>query len=176
MSNLIRLGAGIMGANALLATDSYLITDWTRTADMSASDEWFATEPEKGMRSEHVASLELGVGGFYGNYSGMIEFVMLTPLMRDYIEGTVLGGIGIGVVTAYLHNPRDPYEMDVFRCEMVSPLVLGNDEYERWDNNRYWNVRYALRRATVQPLFLLQVGTTSQILSSDGDSHYFGAR
>ncbi len=150
MSTLLRLASGHAISKAtLLATSSYLITNWTRTADMTSADEWLAVEPERGMRQDHVQSVALGTGGWYGNYAGELEFLVLTPLMRGYIEGTLLANVGIGLVTVYMSNARDTSQLSAFRAVMVSPFANGNDAYERWDDNRYWNVRYTINRGVV---------------------------
>lgn len=157
MTDQTRLVAGhSISASALLGNDAYLVANWTRTSDMESSDEWLALDPERGMRQQQVAGVSLGTGGFYGGYTGVIEFLMLTPQMRDYLENDILNNVGIGKVTIYTHDPRDQYQMNVFQCEMVSPFATGKDSYERFDDTRYWNVRYELRRGVVLPVRALR--------------------
>lgn len=169
MSRLIRLTEGEIAANTLLSTSSYLVTNWARTADMGAADSWLAVQPEQGLVREQVQSLEVGAGGYYGRYSGVLEFFQLTTQMRDYIEDTILNGRGIGKISAFLHTPKSPFEMDVFWGQMISPFRTGNTDYFRYSDGRYWNVQYVINRAVEQTVTVFGFSATEIFSLSDND-------
>jgi len=171
MSRLIRLAAGQVSAYDLLTTDSYLLHEWTRLSDMRSSVSWSASQPELGLLTEHVQGLGKGSGGFYGGASGIVEFFVLTPQMRDYLEATILGGNGIAEVTAYLHNPRfaDNDGFAVYQGELLSPYIANADSsHTRFNDVAYTNNQYLFRRGTLIPLPVLASISGLVITALDG--------
>jgi hypothetical protein len=129
---------------------------------MSSSVSWSASQPELGVQSEFVAGLGKGTGGFYGGFSGVVEFFILTPMMRNYLESTLLGGNGIATVTAYLHNPRyaDNDGFAVYQGELTSPYAANAESsYTRFNDFAYTNNQYLFRRGSITSLEIL--GTIS---------------
>lgn len=172
MSDLIRIAPGTITAYALLTTDSYLVSNWTRVSDMGIADEWSATQTDNPMLQEHVPSLEVGAGGFYGKHSGIITFSLLTPLMRDYLENTLLGGNGIAAVTAYLHSPRigDNNGFAVFQGEMISPYAVNAESsFRRFSDHYYTANDYIFRRGRLVTVSYLLLESGDYLLLETGD-------
>ena len=164
MSSLIRIGAGTITAYDLLSDDSYLVSEWDRLSDMPSSVSWSASQPELGITAEWIGGLGKGTGGFYGGHSGIVEFFILTPLMRDYLENTLLGGNGIATVTVYLHNPRlaDNDGFAVYQGELLTPYAANAESsHTRFNDFAYTNNQYLFRRGTL--------ATVSNLLLEDGD-------
>jgi hypothetical protein len=172
MANEIRIAAGTVDAYDLLSTDSYLVSEWTRTSDMPPSVQWSATQPDKGVLGEFIAGLGKGTGGFYGGVSGVIEFFLLTPLMREYLETTLLGGNGIATVTAYLHNPRlgDNSGFAVYQGELLSPYIANSEaEHTRFNNVMYSNNQYLFKRGELVTISNLLLESGDYLLLETGD-------
>lgn len=162
MSNLIRVASGVLDAYTILNTSSYLVENWTRQSDMQPEDFWFTTQPEKGALQSFVGGLEVGSGGYYGKFSTIIEFFHCTPLMRDYIENTILDGNGTGVVTVAVHNPRYA-DFQVYTGELISPFATNAEGSVTRDNDeRYSNMQYLFKRGTRL--------TVSYLLLESGDN------
>lgn len=141
----IRIATGHIDAYDLANTAAYKVIDWTRTSDMTASDSWQATQPDKGLQRQHRASLEVGVGGFYGGYSGILEFFTLTTGMIEYIEGTILGSNGISKATIFVRVGKQSYKY--FQGELVSPFALdAESDYEVAGETHTTNTQYLFRR------------------------------
>lgn len=171
MSRLIRIAAGAIDAYDLLSTDSYLVSEWARLDDMPSSVTWSASQPELGLLTEHVQGLGKGTGGFYGDASGIIEFFILTPYMRDYLENTLLGGNGIATVTAYLHNPRfaDNDGFAVYQGVLLSPYLANADTaHTRFNDKMYTNNQYLFTRGTLTALPVLASISGLVITALDG--------
>lgn len=172
MSRLIRIAAGAIDAYDLLSTDSYLVSEWARLDDMPSSVSWSASQPELGLLTEHVQGLGKGTGGFYGDASGIIEFFVLTPYMRDYLENTLLGGNGIAPVTAYLHNPRfaDNDGFAVYQGVLLSPYLANADTaHTRFNDKIYTNNQYLFTRGTLTPLEVIATLDTEVITTLAGE-------
>ena len=170
MSDLIRIGAGTITAYDLANTASYLVTNFTRQTDMTASDQWQASQPDKGLRSEYVSSIELGSGNLYGGYSGVIEFFHLTELMQQYIHTNILSDKPVAKVTAYLYNDFTR-AWGAYVGELVSPHVANAEaEYTVFGRERYWNNQYVFRNAVLATVSNLLLETGDVILTESGDS------
>lgn len=162
MSQLIRIASGAVSAYDLLNDENSLVINWTRYDDMPTAVYWSASQPEFGVQAEFVAGLGKGTGGFYGGYSCVLQFFLMTAQMRDYVENTLLNGNGIGRVTAYLHNPRftDNDGFAVYQGELVSPFAANAEStYTRYGEKLYSNNQYLFRRGTLVSLEIL--GTIS---------------
>lgn len=170
MSNLIRLAAGTVTAFDLLNTASYLVTNWARQADMDAADSWQALQPEQGLRSEYVASIELGSGNLYGGYSGVLEFFMLTEAMQQYIHTNILSGKPVAKVTAYLYNDFTR-AWGIYVGELLSPHVANAEsEYGVFGQARFWNNQYLFRNGVSATISYLLLESGDVILTESDDS------
>lgn len=171
-ADLIRLAQGHISAYDLLSNDDYVVLNWIRTADMSSELHWMATQPEIGVQAEFVPSLAVGSGNFYGGYSGVVEFFILSPLMRDYLEETFLDDKGVAAVTAYLHDPRSGSNSGyrVFQGELISPFSLNAETtYTRFSDNTYANVQYLFRRGLPVSLEVLATISDAVITTLSGE-------
>lgn len=165
----IRLATGHIDAYDLANTDSHLVTNWTRTNDMTASDHWHATQPDQGVQRIHRRSREIGAGGFYGGYSGILEFFTLTTGMIEYIEDTILGGNGISKATIFVRIGKQSYKY--FQGELVSPFALDSEsDYTTAGETYTTNTQYLFRRGTEVTVsnLLLEIGDL--ILLENGDN------
>jgi hypothetical protein len=164
MTDSIRLAAGTVTAFDLLTTDSYLVTQYTRTSDMTPAMHWLATQPEGAeLKRQWRGGFEVGSGNWYGGFNGALVFSILTIGMRDTIENTLLGGKGVAKVTAYLHAPQaaQSQEMIVVLGELVSPFRQESDTYTYFDGKLYHTVRYDFRRGSE---------VTLQVLATEDDN------
>lgn len=160
MSDLIRLASGIVTAHTLLNTSSYLVTNFPRQTDMTASVSWTATQPENGVQQQVRTGAEIGSGGYYGKVSGVIEFFILTEDMRQYLHNTIMGGKPIASVTAYLHHPVDGFQ--VYQGELLSPYAANAEtSYTRVNDDYYSNNQYLFRRGTKVELSVWQLNDDS---------------
>ncbi len=141
---------------------------------MQPANYWSASQPEGAeLLRELVTGLGVGTGGYYGLYSGLIEFFILTPQMREYLEETILGGNGVAAVTVYLHNPRIGTNSGfaAYQGELVSPYVLNSEaSYTRFSDRTYANNQYLFRRGTVQADNLLLLESGDAILLENGNT------
>lgn len=169
---LIRIAPGQVTAYELLTTDSYLVSNWPRTSDMPADLHWQASQPEKGLQQELVTSLGRGGGGYYGSYSGLISFFILTPFMRQYLFETIMQSSPVAMITAYLHTPNDAYdfdEMQVVYGEMLSPIASNAEsDYARFTNRIYHTLQYPINRAEIQRLNVLTTLSGAILTTLDG--------
>lgn len=168
MSDLIRIASGTVLPSTLLSTASYLVSNWTRQADMSASDYWSCSQPENAeLKQEFRPGLEVGSGKFYGKVSGILEFYDTTEDMRHYIFETIMSSQPVAPVTVYAHHVYDGYQ--VYTGELVTPLAIGADSsYSRFSDAHYINVQYLFRRGTRTSYYLTQENG-SYILQENGD-------
>jgi len=158
MSDSIRLAAGTVSAATLLGSSSYLVINFPRQTDMSASVDWRSSQPEFGVSQEYVAGLEVGSGKFYGGVSGILEFYYMTEDMRQYIHATIMNNSPIAPVTVYLHHPLDGFQ--VYQGELVTPFAANAETaYSRFNDAVYSNNQYLFRRGT-------QVSTSDLLLES----------
>lgn len=173
MSDLIRIAQGHVSAYTLLTTDSYLVSNWARTSDMKSHISWRCSQPEGGeLRTEFVQGLGVGTGGFYGGYSGILEFMLLTPQMRNYIEETLLYDAGISAVTVYAHAPHfgDNEGFAVFQGELVSPYAINAEgSYSRFSDRHYTNNQYLFRRGNLVQLEVLATLDGDVLSTLDGN-------
>jgi len=170
----IRIALGEISANALLSNDSYLVTNWTRTSDMAnTSFTWSASQAEKGLQQEFVAGLGKGSGGYYGGYSGTLNFFVATPQMRQYLFETLMNFKPIARVTAYLHVPNAAYdfeEMQVVTCDLISPIASNADsDYTRFNNTLYHTMQYRIERAELVDYTLLVDEAGNYIVDEAGN-------
>jgi len=161
MSDLIRLASGDVTAYDLLNTSSYLVINFTRQSDMSASDYWSATQPDKMVQAEFVGGIELGSGGYYGGYSGDVQFFILTPNMRSYLHTTIMASKPVAKVTMTLYNPIDG--LSVYTGELVNPYALNAvTEYTPSGYDYTFSNIYRFRNGTRK--------TVSYLLLENGDN------
>lgn len=144
MSDLIRLAPGQVTAYELLSNDNYLVKNWARVSDMTPAIYWSCSQPETGMVRPMRESLEVGVGKYVGMYAGDIQFFLATPLMRSYLEDTILGGNPKARVTGYFHTPHG---FKVLSGELLSPYVANAvTTYSRFNDTMYSNNVYRFQR------------------------------
>ena len=149
----IRLANSIITPFALLTTDAYLITNWTRPSDMPASVDWTVSQPDKPALRRFVPSLATGSGKHLGKYSTILSFFVVTAGMRDYIENDFLAGNGVSPITCYINIPTDPEIFAVFSGEMTSPYHSESDlSYTRVNDEIDVNVNYGLSRLELQTI------------------------
>ena len=145
MSLSIRLWNGTITANDLLTTSTYLVSNWTRQTDMSASIQWRCSQPENGVTQEMASSLESGSGKFIGQVSGTIDFFYMTEDMRQFVHNIIMGGSPVSLVTAYLHHPLDGFQ--VYQGELLTPFAANAETaHTRVNNDIYTNNQYLFRR------------------------------
>lgn len=149
----IRIAAGQVTAYELLSNDAHLVSEWTRTSDMPSSTYWSAAQPEKPLeRPNAPKAMGLGTGRFYGGYSGLFNFFMTTPLMRQYLFESLMGSRPVAAVTVYMQATQGAFENAEFQ------VLYGEIErvaYERWNDDIYHTVQYEFRRGTVLDLEVL---------------------
>lgn len=168
MSDLIRIANGTVSPSTLLATASYLVSNWTRQTDMTAGDYWSCSQPEEGeLKQEYRGGLEVGSGKFYGNVSGIFEFFILTEDMRQYIHSTIMNNQPVAPVTVYAHHAIDGFQ--VYQGELLTPYAANAESsYSRFDDAYYTNNQYLFRRGSrVSDYLLLEAGDF--ILLESGD-------
>ena len=159
MSDTIRIAPGHVSAATLLTTDSYVVSNWTRVSDMSSSVAWEVEQRDPPLQA-HVPSLGVGGGQFTGSYACTFGFLKMTPLMRDYMENTLLSGNGIAAVTVYIANPRDPDVWGVYQGQLVSPLQIGGD-FGYFDENTTHEMGYRFNRGIKQTINVLASGSAA---------------
>lgn len=165
----IRIATGHIGAYDLSNTAAHLVINWSRTSDMTASDHWHATQPDQGVQRIHRRSREIGAGGFYGGYSGILEFFALTTEMIEYIEGTILGGNGISKSTIFVRVGKQSYKY--FQGELVSPFALdAGSDYTPAGEAYTTNTQYLFRRGTELTVSNLLLESGDLILLENGDN------
>jgi hypothetical protein len=155
-----RIASGAITAYALLNTDAYLLSNWTRQADQSYID-WQAALPEYGMRSQFQGGIELGSGRRVSPYSGVLEFFLLTEDMQQYLYSSILNNKPVELVTfsAYDDETR---AVSVFTGEMVAPYFANAEAtYKPNGHTIFSNSQYLVRGCTKI--------TVSNILLESGD-------
>lgn len=161
----IRIAPGQVSAYDLLNTDSYLVSNWPRTSDMSPSIQWSAAQPDKPLEREEVASLGIGGGGFYGKYSGTFNIFRATPLMRQYLFETIMQSKPIAPVTVYMQTSQAAFEDTEFQ---VLYGEIQRVDYVRFNDEHFHTIQYEFRRGTVveNNILLLGNGTDSLLLGN----------
>lgn len=156
----IRIATGHIDAYDLANTSGHLVSNFARTSDMVASDSWRATQPDKGVQRQHRRSREVGAGGFYGGYGGILEFFTLTTEMIDYLEDTILSSNGISKVTIFVRVGRQAYKY--LQGELESPFADdATGDYTPAGEVHTTNTQYLFRRGAEV--------TISNLLLESGD-------
>ena len=149
-----RIASGDVTAYALVNTSSYLLSNWTIQTDQN-NVEWRASMPEYGMRAPFVGGLELGSGVLYGNYSGVIEFFLLTQNMQQYIHTSILNDKPIEIVTVYAYDDFSR-ELAAFTGELISPHAANAElTYRPAGHTIYANNQYLFRGGTKKLISVL---------------------
>lgn len=162
MSERIRLAAGQVTAYELLSNDDYLVNNFPRQADMTASVLWRASQPDKMLMQELRPSLGRGGGNFYGNYSGELAFYRLSEDMRQYLYTTIMSSKPFATVTVYMATTLSGFQVMV--GELVAPFASNADTdfstmgYEHTHSNVF-----TFRRGRIL--------TVSNLLLGDGESY-----
>lgn len=164
-----RIATGDVTAYALLNTDAYLLSNWTIQTDQTYID-WTATMPERGMTAPFVGGLERGSGVLYGNYSGIIEFFLLTELMQQYITENILNGKPIEIVTVYAYDDF-ARELAVFTGELVAPYAANAEStYTPSGHRVFSNNQFLFRGGTKKTISNLLLESGDYILLESGDN------
>lgn len=162
----LRMATGDVTAYELLNTDAYLLSNWTRQTDQSYID-WTATMPERGMTAPFVGGLERGSGILYGNYSGIIEFFLLTELMQQYITTNILNDKPIEIVTVYAYDDFSR-ELAVFTGEMVAPYAANAETtYTPSGHRVFANNQYGFRSGTKKQITVIGSETTLELITDE---------
>lgn len=161
-----RIATGDVTAYALLNTSSYLLSNWAIQTDQTYI-EWSATMPEYGMRAPFVGGLERGSGILYGNYSGIIEFFLLTELMQQYITANILNSKPVEIVTIYAYDDFSR-ELAIFTGELVAPYAANAESTYRPAGHRiYANNQYLMRGATKKFVTVIGSETTLELITDE---------
>lgn len=121
-----RLAPGEVTAYDLLNTASYVIANWTRTADMTPADDWLALMPEFGMRAEWAGGIERGSSAAVSPFSGIVRFFALTEGMQQYVHSTILNSKPLALVTLLAYDDYTR-QREVFTGELVSPHFANSE-------------------------------------------------
>lgn len=169
MSTEIRIAVGDITAHELLNDDSSLVVNWPLQTEMTKSNSWRASQPDKGeMRRQMRPSLARGSGKWVGLWSGVIEFWSFNGAMREYVNETILQSKPMNTITAYLHSIEHD-EFQVFVGELVSPHAQNSEsEYQRFDDSNYYSNKYIFRRATLKTISVLATNSDFVILTRSG--------
>lgn len=161
-----RIASGDVTAYALLNTSSYLLSNWTIQTDQN-NIEWSATLPEYGMRAPFVGGLELGSGMLYGNYSGVIEFFLLTELMQQYITTSIMNDKPIEIVTLYAYDDFSR-ELAVFTGELIAPYAANAEATYRPAGHRIFaNNQYLFKGGTKKQISVIGSETTLELITDE---------
>lgn len=163
----IRIAQGQVTAYELLSNDAYLVSEWTRTSDMNPSVYWSASQPDKPLeRPKAPQAMGLGAGRFYGGYSGLFNFFMTTPLMRQYLFETIMQSRPVAAVTVYMQASQDGFDDDEFQ---VLYGEIERMDYERFNDAFFMNVSYEFRRGTALEVSNLLLESGDYLLLETGD-------
>lgn len=167
MSSLIRIAAGQVGAYALLNTDSYLVSNWTRPNDMlNTPYVWSASQPDKPLDREVVAGLGIGTGGFYGGYFGAFNIFLATPLMRKYLFETIMQSKPIAPVTVYMQASNSAFESAEY---LVLYGEMQRRDYVRFNDDLFHTIEFDFRRGVeVEATVLGLADGVTMLALSDG--------
>ena len=141
----IRIASGIISATTILADTSYLVSNWTRTGDMSGTPlYWKAISSD--INNGVLATAIDGSGGLHGYASGSITFAMLTTQMVFYIWSDILGNKYVNDVTISVYNPL--FGQVEYNCKLQIPTQLGSVS-EQQNASIYTNVKLNWYRGTL---------------------------
>lgn len=168
MSNLIRLAAGQVTAFDLLNTDSYLVSNFPRQSDMTASHYWSASQPNKMLMREQRPSLGIGGSRYVGGYFGELSFFHLTEDMRQYLDTGIFGGNPSARVTVYMATTLNSFQ--VLTGELTNPFSLNaeSDFETSGYENTHTNV-CLFSRGTILDISNLLLMTGDNLLLMSGE-------
>jgi hypothetical protein len=139
----VRLANGTLSQYALEADDDYLVANFARQTDMTPSDQWIAV-PKDPVRGNVSTALD-GSGGYVGNYTGGLEFFVLTADMIGYLWTTVFNSLPRAAVTLRtLHQYSD---WVVYNATLIWPFDAG--EFIQQQLDVYSNVLFRWERGSV---------------------------
>lgn len=146
----IRLAATHISEATIMGSDSYIVENWTAQNDMTGHYRWYVTHDNTFVRPA-ARGLD-GSGNWYGNWSGILRFGLLTPDMVDYLYDNILAGKPYAPVTAYVyvggHIGTSPQGWDTIQGYAQFHLIAGGQKYVQPRRGYYGRVDIEIDNGT----------------------------